>query len=105
MTFSGSYNVSPRYSPDGKSLIYIQRNGGQYRVAMQELDSGQIQVLTDTGLDESPSFAPNGRTILYATNVNGRGLLATVSHDGRIRQRLTTQAGDIREPAWGPMLK
>ncbi len=105
MTFSGTYNVSPRYSPDGKNLIYIQRNAGQFRVVVQELDTGQIQVLTDTGLDESPSFAPNGRTILYATNVNGRGLLATVSHDGRIRQRLTTQAGDIREPAWGPMLK
>ncbi len=105
MTFSGTYNVSPCYSPDGKSLIYIQRNGGQYRVVMQELDTAQIQVLTDTGLDESPSFAPNGRTILYATNVKGRGMLATVSHDGRIKQRLTTQAGDIREPAWGPMLK
>lgn len=105
MTFTGSYNVSPRYSPDGKSLIYIQRDGGQYRVVMQELETGQIQVLTDTALDESPSFAPNGRTILYATNVNGRGLLATVSNDGRIKQRLTSQAGDIREPSWGPMLK
>ncbi len=105
MTFSGTYNVSPRYSPDGKNLIYIQRNASQYRVVMQELDTGQIQVLTDTTLDESPSFAPNGRTILYATNVKGRGMLATVSHDGRIKQRLTTQAGDIREPAWGPMLK
>ena len=105
MTFSGTYNVSPRYSPDGKNLIYIQRNGGQYRVVMQELETSQIQVLTDTGLDESPSFAPNGRTILYATNVKGKGMLATVSNDGRIKQRLTTQAGDIREPAWGPMLK
>jgi TolB protein len=105
MTFSGTYNVSPHYSPDGKNLIYIQRNGGQYRVVMQELETGQIQILTDTSLDESPSFAPNGRTILYATNVKGRGLLATVSNDGRIKQRLSSQAGDIREPSWGPMLK
>ena len=105
MTFSGAYNVSPHYSPDGKNLIYIQRNGGQYRVVMQELETGQIQVLTDTALDESPSFAPNGRTILYAINDKGRGLQATVSNDGRIKQRLTSQAGDIREPSWGPMLK
>ena len=105
MTFGSTYNVSAHYSPDGKNLIYIQRNGGQYRVVMQELETGQVQVLTDTSLDESPSFAPNGRTILYATNVKGRGLLATVSHDGRIKQRLSSQAGDIREPSWGPMLK
>jgi TolB protein len=105
MTFNGSYNVSPRYSPDGKNIIYIQRNNAQYRVVMQELETGQVQVLTDSALDESPSFAPNGRTILYATNDKGRGLLATVSHDGRIKQRLTSQAGDIREPSWGPMLK
>jgi TolB protein len=105
LTFSGTYNVSPRYSPNGKDLIYIQRNAGQFRVVMQELETGQIQVLTDTSLDESPSFAPNGRTILYATNVKGRGLLATVSNDGRIKQRLSSQAGDIREPSWGPMLK
>lgn len=105
MTFGGTYNVSPRFSPDGKRLIYVQRNGNNYRVVQQELDSGQIQTLTDTSLDESPSFAPNGRTILYATNVKGRGVLATVSSDGRIKQRLSSQAGDIREPAWGPFLK
>ena len=105
VTFNGTYNVSPRYSPDGKNLIYIQRNGGQFRVVLQEIDSGQTQILTDAGLDESPSYAPNGRTILYATNSKGRGLLATVSSDGRIKQRLTSQAGDIREPAWGPFLK
>ncbi len=105
VTFNGTYNVSPHYSPDGKNLIYIQRNGGQFRVALQELDSGQTQILTDASLDESPSYAPNGRTILYATNAKGHGLLATVSSDGRIKQRLSSQAGDIREPAWGPYLK
>jgi TolB protein len=106
MTFSGNYNVSPRFSPDGKKLIYIQRNSSNsYRVALQELASGQVEILTDTSLDESPSFAPNGRTILYATNVKGKGLLATVSSDGRIKQRLSTQLGDIREPAWGPFIR
>jgi TolB protein len=105
MTFGGNYNVSPRFSPDGKKLIYIQRNNNNYRVALQELGSGQVEILTDSGLDESPSFAPNGRTILYATNVKGKGLLATVSSDGRIKQRLSTQLGDIREPAWGPFLR
>jgi TolB protein len=105
LTFSGTYNVSARFSPDSKKLSYIQRNGNQYRVALQELDTGQVQILTDTSLDESPSFAPNGRTILYATNVRGKGMLATVSSDGRIKQRLSSQLGDIREPAWGPFLK
>lgn len=105
VTFDGSYNVSPRYAPDGKSFVFVQRNGGQFHVALQEMDSGQVQVLTDTPLDESPSFAPNGKMILYATEVNGRGILAAVSSDGRTKQRLSVQAGDVREPAWGPLLK
>ena len=101
LSFDGNYNVSPAVSPDGKYLAYIRRVGGSFHVAVQELESGQTQVLTDTHFDESPSFAPNSRSILYATLVNGRGVLATVSVDGRIKQRLTL-SGDLREPAWAP---
>ena len=105
LTFQGNYNVTPRYSPDGKNFVFIQREGGKFRVAVQEISSGQVQVLTDNSLDESPTFAPNGKIILYATEQLGRGSLAAVSSDGRVKQRLTTQAGDVREPAWGPLLK
>jgi TolB protein len=105
LTFDGSYNVSPRYSPDGKSFTFIQRNGGQFHVAVQDAASRQATVLTDTGADESPSFAPNGKLILYATEVKGRGVLAAVSSDGRVKQRLSTPQGDVREPAWGPFMK
>ncbi len=105
LTFEGSYNVTPRYSPDGKSFAFIQREGGKFRVAVQDLASGQVQALTDSGLDESPTWAPNGKMILYATNILGRGVLAAVSSDGRVKQKLSTQSGDVREPAWGPLLK
>ena len=105
LTFEGSYNVSPRYSPDGKSFAFIQRDSGKFRVAVQDIVSGQVQVLTDNGLDESPSWAPNGKMILYATEKLGRGVLAAVSSDGRVKQKLSIQAGDVREPAWGPLLK
>lgn len=101
VTFGGNYNVSPALSPDGSKLAYIHREAGTFQVAVLDLATSQTQVLTDTLHDESPSFAPNGRTILYATRVNGRGVLATVSVDGRIRQRLS-QTGDLREPAWAP---
>lgn len=103
VTFEGSYNVSPRVSPDGKSLAYIARNSGKFQVALLELATRQVQVLTDSDLDESPSFAPNGRQILLATIVAGRGVLTAVSADGRVKQRLTVAAGDVREPAWGPL--
>jgi TolB protein len=102
VTFEGNYNVSPRVSADGKSLVYVSRNGGRYQVVIQDLASRQTQVLTDTTRDESPSIAPNGKMILYATDGGGRGVLAAVSSDGRVRQRLTVQAGEVREPAWGP---
>lgn len=101
VTFEGGYNVSPALSPDGKTLAFVHRRDGRFHVAAMELDSRQMQVLTDTVFDESPSFASNGRLILYATLVNGRGVLATVSVDGRVRQRLS-QSGDLREPAWEP---
>ena len=103
VTFEGSYNVSPRLSPDGKMLAYVSRNGGRFQITVMDLASRQIQILTDSSRDESPSFAPNSRTILYASEVGGRGVLSAVSSDGRVKQKLSGQAGgDVREPAWGP---
>ena len=105
VTFKGAYNVSPKISPDGKTLAYVTREGGQFRVSVLDLASGQEQSLTDTVKDESPSFAPNGKMILYATEIAGRGVLAAVSSDGRVKQRLSVTAADAREPAWGPYAK
>ena len=105
VTFDGSYNVSPRISPDGKVLAYITRNCGKFQVATLDLASRQTQILTDSDKDESPSFAPNGRMILLATVNAGRGVLSAVSSDGRVKQRLTISAGDVREPAWGPFVR
>jgi len=105
ITFEGSYNVSPRPSADGKTLAFITRRNGNFQLAVMDLASRQVQVLTDSGKDESPSFAPNDRMILIATEIGGRGVLSAVSSDGRIKQRLSVAAGDVREPAWGPFLK
>ena len=102
ISFEGNYNVSPRPSPDGKSLAFIVRREGRFQLAVMDLASRQVQVLTDSHKDESPSFAPNSRMILIATEVGGRGVLSAVSSDGRIKQRLSVAAGDVREPAWGP---
>lgn len=104
VTFEGTGNLSPRFSPDGKLLAMIRNDGGKYRVALQDLTNGQVQLLSEGGQDESPSFAPNGRVLLYATRTGGRGALAAVSSDGRVKQRLSESGGDIREPAWGPLL-
>jgi TolB protein len=106
VTFEGSYNVSPRLSPDGKTLAYITRNGGKFQVALLDLANRQVQIITDSDRDESPSFAPNGRMILHAAVINGRGVLSAVSADGRFKQRLTGATGaDVREPAWGPFIE
>jgi len=103
LTFDGSYNVGPRFSPDGKSIAYVQRDGNRYRIALLELATGQASVLTEGSLDDSPSFAPNGKMILYEAQAGGRGQLAAVSTDGRVRQRLASAAGDVRDPSWGPL--
>jgi TolB protein len=103
VTFEGSYNVSPRLSFDGKQLAFIRRDGAKFQIAVQELANGQVQVFSDSVQDESPSFAPNGRLIIYATKVNNKGVLSVVSSDGRVKQRLREVAGDVREPAWGSL--
>ena len=105
VSFEGSYNVTPRPSPDGKSLAFITRNNGRFQLALMDLATKQTQILTDSTKDESPSFAPNGRMILYATEIGGRGVLAAVSSDGRVKQKLSVQAADVREPAWGPLVR
>ena len=105
MTFGGSYNITPRISPDGKTLAYISRRDGKFQLFSLDLISAQEQRLSDTTKDESPSFSPNGKYIMYATESGRRGSLAVVSIDGKVKQKLTVQAGDIREPTWGPFMK
>lgn len=105
LTFTGSYNISPSISPDGKSLAYISRVGGAYRLHLRDLANGNSVVVTDTSSDESPSFAPNGRLIIYATSIQGRENLMTTTVDGRVKTRLAGQTGEIREPDWGPIQK
>lgn len=102
VTFEGSYNVTPRLSPDSKSMAFIKGgDNGKFQIAIQELASGQVQILSDTARDETPSFAPNGRLIIYATHINNKGILSVVSADGKVKQRFS-EVGDVREPAWGP---
>ena len=105
MTFDGNYNVSPRHLPDGKGFVFVRQDGNRFNLAIEDFATRQVQVLTQGVIDESPSIAPNGKLILYASETGGRGILAAVSSDGRVKQRLTAAASDVREPAWGPLTK
>ena len=102
VSFEGKYNARASYSPDGRVLTMVTRVDGQYRIATLELATRDFRVMSTGRLDESPSFAPNGSMIIYATRVGGRGVLAAVSTDGRVQQRLRLQQGDVREPVWSP---
>ncbi len=102
LTFGDGNNYSPRFSPDGKSFVYTHFINGQFYIATQDFQTGQVQTLTTGGWDENPSFAPNGKLILFASEARGRGILATVSSDGRVQQHMFTDSGDAHEPVWGP---
>jgi TolB protein len=104
ITFAGSYNISPAVSPDGRTLAFIARSGNVFRLSTLELSipGAQPVALTDTSEDEHPSFAPNGRLLIYATRVQGRSVLMTSTLDGKIKARLPSMTADLREPVWGP---
>ena len=102
VTFSGNYNISPNISPDGRWLAYVSRVGGQFKLHLMDLQSEKVTAITETVADERPSFAPNSRLLVYATQSSGREALMTTTLDGKITARLAGQSGDIREPHWGP---
>jgi len=104
VTFGGAYNISPTVSPDGRTLAYIARSGNAFRLSLLDLATpgAQPSTITETSDDEHPSFAPNGRLLIYATRVQGRSVLMTTTLDGKIKARLPSSTADLREPVWGP---
>lgn len=105
LTWEGNYNARGRLTQDGRFLAMVHRPVGEnFTIAVQDLKSGRLDILTEAGLEESPSIAPNGSIIIYATKHNGRGVLSAVSLDGQVRFRMPSRNGDVREPAWSPYL-
>lgn len=102
ISFSGSYNAGPVYSPDGKQIAVVHGDGNAYRIGLLDPDTGQVNILSESRMDESPSFAPNGHMIIYTTTGARGTALAAISVDGSVHQRLALQQGEVREPAWGP---
>lgn len=105
VTFEGEQNTRASLSPDGRFVATAQGNNNEYRIAVYDRETEQLRVLSSGRLDESPSFAPNGSVILYATRENGKGVLAAVSIDGNVKQKLVQSLGDVREPAWSPLVR
>jgi TolB protein len=102
VTFTNAYNARPRVAPNGTELAMVTLDRGGYKIGVMDLKTRNLRVLTDGRQDESPSFAPNGATIIYASESRGQGDLALVSNDGRYQERLRSDSGDVREPAWSP---
>lgn len=105
VTLEGEYNARASVSPEGRKIAVAHGRGNEYRIAVWDLETERFTVLTPGTLDESPSFAPNGSMVLYATREGGRGVLSAVSADGNVRQRLVLSEGDVREPAWSPVIR
>lgn len=104
VTYDGRWNARARVAADGRTMVMVQQKNEQFHIAVQDLQLGKVQNLTSTTLDESPSVAPNGSMLLYATKLGDRGILAAVSVDGGVQFRLPAREGDVREPAWSPYL-
>ena len=105
VTFDGDYNARPEVSPDGKKLAMVHRTNKGFTIAVLDLQTNQLKVLSNGANDESPSFAPNGSMILYSSSSGNRGVLKAVSVDGSVQQSLVATEGDVREPSWSPLLQ
>ena len=104
VTFEGSYNARARVAQDGRNVVMVHQQSGKFHIALLDLVTNRLQILTSTELDESPSIAPNGSMVLYATKQGDRGILAAVSVDGGVKFRLPAREGDVREPSWSPYM-
>lgn len=106
VTFIGNYNANPKLSADEKTLVMVHRQDGYavFRVAAQDLQRGTLRIISETSLDESPTVAPNGTMVIYATRQQGRGVLMLASTNGRVRTPLPTAQGQVQEPSWSPYL-
>lgn len=104
LTFEGSQNLRAKYSSDGKYLVFVHLLNGRFNIAAMDLATRDIRILTETNLDESPSIAPNGSMLVYATQRENRGVLAWVSLDGQVTNQMNSDFGDVLEPAWSPYL-
>lgn len=104
LTYQRDYNARASFTPDGNSIVLLTRDNGAFNIAIQDLASNQVNILTQSGINKSPSIAPNGRMIVYATSKDGPGVLAEVSVDGKIKLTLPAEEGDVQEPTWSPFL-
>ena len=105
VTFEGKYNARPQVLPDGSGFVVITRRANRFHIALQKFDNDRIWILSQTALDESPTIAPNGFMLLYATKYNEQGILAAVSVDGGIKFRLPSSSTNVRDPAWSPLYR
>ncbi|MDD5334138.1 MAG: Tol-Pal system beta propeller repeat protein TolB [Rhodoferax sp.] len=104
ITFEGNYNISPTISADARWMAYVSRVNGSFKLYVLDFSTGKVNAITATLADEHPSFSPNGKQIIYATELDGRHALMTTTLDGATRAKLTGNSGDIREPSWGPFI-
>ena len=104
ITFDGTYNARGRYLPNGKDIVFVHRRNGVFHIAKQNLRSGNVNILTDTSLDESPTVSPNGNVVIYATKDGDKDILAGITLDGKTKFIMPSLKGEAREPSWSPLI-
>jgi TolB protein len=100
----GSYST-PVWSPRGDFIAFTKQGGGQFSIGIMKPDGSGERLLTSGYHNEGPTFAPNGRVVMFFRDPGGSGgpSLHTVDVTGRNEQKIPTPAF-ASDPAWSPLL-
>jgi TolB protein len=104
LSFGGGRYTTPVWSPRGDYIAFTKQTGNDFHIGIMRPDGSDERLLTSSFLDEGPSWAPNGRVLMYFREAPGTGPhLWTVDVTGRVQQQ-APYPGQASDPAWSPLL-
>ena len=103
VTNTGTINMSPKWAPDGRSILftsYLNRNPDLWCLDLESMDLRSVS--NRPGINAAARFSPSGDTVALSLSFNGSPNIFTITPEGKIINRLTNSRGNDISPTWSP---